>query len=69
MQLKCLLMILFGDGYTEAFEYSDDIIRRPTIRTQKTKEYENGDVDYKVTINWQLLNKLLEEDNDENTRS
>ena len=58
--MKAWLKTLFGDGYIGLFEYiDDDMIRKPAVRTQKMKEYENGEVDYKVTVNWRLVDKFF----------
>lgn len=61
-QLESFVELIFCDGYAEIFSVIDhDGLRKAAIRTQKTKEYEDGDVDYKVTVNRRILQKFIKE--------
>lgn len=62
--IKSVLLYLFdGSSYAEMFGVIDDKngMRGAGIRVSKTKEYPNGDEDYKVTINRGILEKWLGE--------
>lgn len=57
-QFSKFLTLLFGDGYVELYNViGDDGIRKAGVRSTKVKEYPNGDVDYKITINKIILEK------------
>ena len=43
----------------------DDMIRKSAIDIVKRKEYENGDNEYVVRINWRLLDKFISEGDEE----
>lgn len=61
-QMKSILELMFGNHYVSMLEViDDDMIRKPVFQAQKIKIYENGDSEFKVTINWRLLNKLRKE--------
>ena len=63
-QFAKFLSLLFGCGYIELYNViGDDGIRKAGIRSTKVKEYSNGDVDYKVTINKNILERWLGDDN------
>lgn len=60
--IKSVLLYLFdGSSYAEMFSVVDDKhgLRGAGIRVSKTKEYPNGDEDYKVTVNRNILEKWL----------
>lgn len=62
--IKSVLLYLFdGSSYAEMFSVVDDNsgIRGAGIRLSKTKEYPNGEEDYKVTVNRNILEKWLGE--------
>ena len=58
-----VLRLLFGhEDYIRMLEVIDhDMLRKPAVRIQKRKEFENYDTSYTVTINWRLLDQWLEE--------
>ena len=59
-QFSKFLSLLFGEGYIELYNViEEDGIRRAGIRSTKVKEYPNGDVDYRVTINKNILERWL----------
>lgn len=59
-QFAKFLSLLFSDGYIELYNViGDDGIRKAGIRSTKVKEYPNGDVDYKITINKNILGRYL----------
>lgn len=61
-QFTKFLSLLFGDGYIELYNViGDDGIRKAAIRSTMVEEYPNGDVDYRVTINKNILERWLEE--------
>ncbi len=59
--IKYLLYLFDGSHYAEMFSVIDGKsgIRRAGIRLTKTKDYPNGDEDYKVTINKNILERWL----------
>lgn len=62
-QFAKFLGLLFGDGFVEIYNViGDDGIRKAGIRSNKVKEYPNGEVDYRVTINKNILGKWLGEE-------
>lgn len=56
-----MLEFLFGNGYLESYEVIDDKngIRKAGFRSTKVKEYPDGDIDYRVTINKNILDSWL----------
>lgn len=61
-QIIKYLLYLFDDShYAEMFSVIDDKsgIRGAGVRFSKTKDYPNGDEDYKVTINKNILERWL----------
>ena len=59
-QFSKFLSLLFGEGYIELYNViGEDGIRRAGIRSTKVKEYPNGDVDYRVMINKNILERWL----------
>ena len=59
-QFSKFLSLLFGEGYIELYNViGEDGIRRAGIRSTKVKEYPNGDVEYRVTINKNILERWL----------
>lgn len=65
--IKAVLKTLFSFGnYVNMYEViDDDMIRKPAISIKKLKEYENGDNEYVVRINWRLLDKFISEGGEE----
>lgn len=61
--IRGVLRILFSDErYVTMYEcFDDDMLRKTAIDIKKIKEYENGDNDYSVRINWRLLDKAIEQ--------
>lgn len=61
--IKAVLRVLFGDeSYVTMYEaIDDDMIRKTAIDIKKRKEYENGDNEYWVRINWRLLDKAIKQ--------
>jgi hypothetical protein len=59
--IKHLLYLFDGSHYAEMFEVIDEKsgIRGAGMRFTKIKDYPNGDEDYKVTINKNILEKWL----------
>lgn len=60
--IRNVLRLLFGgEDYIQMYEIIDhDMIRKPAIRIQKRKEFENYDTSYIVTINWRLLDRFID---------
>lgn len=58
-----VLKTIFGhEGYATMYEtIDDDMIRKDAISIKKLKEFENGDCDYLVRINWRLLERAVEQ--------
>lgn len=65
--IRAVLKTLFGFGnYVRMYEViDDDMIRKSAIDIVKRKEYENGDNEYVVRINWRLLDKFISEGGEE----
>lgn len=61
--IRGVLRIIFGnEHYATMYEcIDDDMLRKTAISIKKIKEYENGDNDYSVRINWRLLDKAIEQ--------
>lgn len=61
--IRGVLRIFFGnEHYVTMYEcIDDDMLRKTAISIKKIKEYKNGDNDYSVRINWQLLDKAIEQ--------
>lgn len=61
--IRGVLRIIFGnEHYVTMYEcIDDDMLRKTAISIKKIKEYENGDNDYSVRINWRLLDKAIEQ--------
>ena len=59
--IKYLLYLFDGSYYAEMFSVIDDIrgIRRAGMRRTKIKDYPNGDEEYKVTINKDVLERWI----------
>lgn len=68
-QFIMMLKLMFGNGYLESYEVIDNKsgIRKAGFRSTKVKEYPDGDVDYRVTINKNILDRWLGEVNDKDT--
>ena len=65
--IRAVLKTVFGDEhYFRMYEVvDDDMIRKSAIDIVKRKEYENGDNEYVVKINWRLLDKFVNEGGEE----
>lgn len=65
--IRAVLKTLFGyEHYVRMYEViDDDMIRKSAIDIVKRKEYENGDNEYVVRINWRLLDKFISEGGEE----
>ena len=61
--IRGVLRVLFGyESYVTMYEcIDDDGLRKTAISIKKLKEFENGDCDYAVRINWRLLDKSIEQ--------
>lgn len=61
--IKAVLRVLFGhESYVTMYEaIDDDMIRKTAIGIKKRKEYDNGDNEYWVRINWRLLDKAIKQ--------
>lgn len=61
--IRGVLRIIFGnERYVTMYEcIDDDMFRKTAISIKKIKEYENGDNDYSIRINWRLLDKAIEQ--------
>ena len=59
--IRAVLKTVFGhEHYVRMYEViDDDMIRKSAIDIIKRKEYENGDNEYVVRINWRLLDKFI----------
>ena len=60
--ILAVLKNIFGhEGYATMYEtIDDDMIRKDAISIRKLKEFESGDCDYSVRINWRLLERAIE---------
>ena len=65
--IRAVLKTVFGpEHYVRMYEViDDDMIRKSAIDIVKRKEYENGDNEYVVRINWRLLDKFISEGGEE----
>ena len=65
--IRAVLKTMFGnEHYVRMYEViDDDMIRKSAIDIVKRKEYENGDNEYVVRINWRLLDKFISEGGEE----
>ncbi len=61
--ILAVLKTIFGhEDYATMYEViDDDMIRKSAININKRKEFENGDCDYSVRINWRLLERAVEQ--------
>ena len=61
--ILAVLRTIFGyEGYVTMYEtIDDDMIRKDAISIKKLKEFESGDCDYSVRINWRLLERAIEQ--------
>lgn len=61
--IRAVLRVLFSHGsYVTMYEcFDDDGFRKTAIDIKKRKEYESGDNEYLVRINWRLLDKAIEQ--------
>lgn len=61
--ILAVLKTIFGhEGYATMYEtMDDDMIRKDAISIKKLKEFESGDCDYSVRINWRLLERAVEQ--------
>lgn len=59
--IKHLLYLFDGGNYAEMFEVIDEKsgIRGAGLKFAKVKDYPNGDEDYRVTINKNILERWL----------
>lgn len=65
-QFIMILKLMFGNGHLESYEVIDNKsgITKAGFRSTKVKEYPDGDVDYRVTINKNILDRWLREANE-----
>lgn len=59
--IKYLLYFFDGSHYAEMFSVVDDNngLRKAGVKIAKVKDYPDGDEDYKVTINKNILKRWL----------